>query len=221
MDLNSRIRELVDGKLNYGLFGDIKDSVKNYTDCLDYNILDSDLRVGLKRLYQLLNINEFSKDISCILTNSVNGKIADALIENIHIFCFYNDFYCSTISQIVNENKNKMDKIEFLFADISQFFTFNYNKNFIADFVINTPNGNQYSYKDLDYEMKYRLLNPYEYYTIRSLEFIQTNGIVLSIIPTNKVNGILELTKNYETPIRLLDRINFTKGYSFIYLKKV
>lgn len=220
MELNSRIRKLIDARESNSFYGDIKESIKDYSECLDYFIQETDLKVGLKRLYQYAEINEFSKDKSCIITNSVNGKIASHLYDNIHIYCFDNDYYCSMVSQIVNQEKNKIDKIEFIFSDISQFFTFKNNKNFIADFVITCANSNQNTFKDLDYEMKYRMLNPYEYYTLRSLDFIQVGGIVLSIVPTLKVDGVISQAMNYESPIRVLDKINFM-GYSFIYLKKV
>ena len=114
MDLNSKIRDLIDAKIkNPYAYNDedLKYSVIKYTDCSDYDLKESDIELGLKRLYNYLNINSLTKDKSCIITNSVNGKIANLLMDNIYVYSFDNEFYCSMASQIVNKDKYKMDKI--------------------------------------------------------------------------------------------------------------
>lgn len=224
MDLNIRIRQLIDAKeKNPSAFSNegLADAVINYTECSDFDISNSDIESGLKKLYQYAGINEFSYDKSCIISNSVNGKIAKHLSDNIHIYCFDNDYYCSMASQIVNHEKNKMDKIEFIFSDISQFFTFQNNKNFIADFVITCPQANQNTYKHLDYEMKYRMMTPHQYYTVRALEFLQSGGIVCSILPSASVDSVVNQVLKYDSPVQVLGNINFTRGYTFLYLKKI
>jgi hypothetical protein len=57
-------------------------------------------------------------------------------------FChsFDNEFYCSMASQIVNKDKYKMDKIDYLFGDISHFFTSNFNSNLYAPAIIKSYN---------------------------------------------------------------------------------
>ncbi len=224
MEINSRIREIIDARTSnpYAFSDDnIRDSIAKYSECSDFDVDDLDLSKGLERLYEYANINELSVDKSCILTNSVNGRIARELLDNIHIYCFDNDYYCSMASQIVNSKKNKEDKIEFIFADISQFFTSKYNGNFKADFVITCPSENSNVFKKLDCEMSYRQMNSIEYYTKRSLEFVNVGGIVCSIIPTNKESFIKSQISNYDIPVRVLGSINFTKGYTFLYIKKI
>lgn len=224
MNINGRIRELIDARnRNPYSFNDssIKDSIINYTECADFEINDSDLSAGLDKLYKYAQINEFSLAKSCIIFNSVNGKVAKHIADNIHIYCLDNDYYCSEISQIVNDEKNKMDKIEFLFSDISQFFTFKNNNNFLADFVINISNSNNHTYKKLDFEMKYRVLTPHQYQTLRSLHFVSSGGVVCMVLPITAVDSVVNQVINSEIPVQVLNKTNFTKGYTFLYLKKI
>ena len=224
MDLNKRIRDLIDARENnpYAYSDeDIKSSLLNYSECSEFIIHDDDLRIGLERLYEYMNINEFSNDVQVMITNSVNGKIAKTLTDNIHIFCFDNDYYCSMASQIVNQDKNKKDKIEFLFGDISQFFTSEFHNNFIVDAVITAPSKYNNTFESLDSEMKFRSMNPYEYYTKRSIEFLQSGGICMSIIQTAMDSYIKKQITSYNKPVSLLNSLAFSRGYSFIYIKKL
>jgi|688.fasta_scaffold268924_2 hypothetical protein len=222
MDLNSKIRDLIDAKINNAYAyndEDLKYSVIKYTECSDFDLKESDIEVGLKRLYEYLNMNSLTKNKSCIITNSVNGKIANLLTDNIYINSFDNDFYCSMASQIVNKDKYKIDMIDYLFGDISQFFTSNFNSNFKTDFIITCPSRDTESYKHLDSEMKFRKMNPYEYYTKRSLEFLFDGGLCLSIIPVSMERFVIKQLMEYEIPVKILDKINFGV-YSFIYIIK-
>lgn len=222
MDLNSKIRDLIDAKIkNPYAYNDedLKYSVIKYTDCSDYDLKESDIELGLKRLYNYLNINSLTKDKSCIITNSVNGKIANLLMDNIYVYSFDNEFYCSMASQIVNKDKYKMDKIDYLFGDISHFFTSNFNSNFKTDFIITCPSRDTDSYQQLDSEMKFRKMNPYEYYTKRSIEFLFDGGLCLSIVPASMERYIIQQLMAYEIPVKILDKINFGE-YSFIYITK-
>lgn len=224
MDINKRIRDLIDARTEnpYAYSDDdIKSSLLNYSECSEFLIQDDDLKIGLARLYEYMNINEFSEDKSVIITNSVNGKIANTLSENLHIYCFDNDYYCSMASQIVNQDKNNKDKIEFLFGDISQFFTSEFNNTFSADAVITCPSHFNNTFKKLDSEMKYRQMNSYEYYTKRSIDFLQSGGICMSIIPTSMDSFIKKQIANYNKPVSLLNSLAFGRGYSFIYIKKL
>lgn len=223
MEINKVIRDLIDARVNnpYAYSDDdIKDSVINYTECSDFELSADDIKLGLSKIYYYLGINEFSENVSCILTNSVNGKIANMITDNIHIYCFDNDYYCSMASKIVNSGKNRMDKIEFLFGDISQFFTSDFYGTFNADFVITCPSQHNEAYKDLDCEMKYRQMNSYEYYTKRSLDFLKIGGVCLSIVPNTMETFIKSALLSLEKPVSILDSISFN-GYSFIYIKKI
>lgn len=224
MDLNKRIRELIDGRdYNPSNFNSeiLQYTLENYTECSDFVLEDLDIKRGLERLYSYAEINQMSINKSCIISNSVNGRIAKALLDNIHIFCFDNDYYCSVASQIVNTEKNKNDKIEFVFADISQFFTCENNNNFLADIFISCPSLANNTYKKLDCEMRYRTMTPTQYHTFRGLSFVQKGGIVCSIISSGLYDSVVSQIMNFEIPCRLLGSINFTKGYTFIYLKKL
>jgi hypothetical protein len=224
MDLNKTIRDLIDASISnpyaYNA-NDIKSSLMNYNECSEFLIHNDDLKIGLDRLYEYLGINEFSNDKSCLITNSVNGRIANALMDNIHIYCFDNDYYCSMASQLVNSEKNQKDKMEFLFGDISQFFSGEFNHNFLVDCVITAPSKFNETYKRLDSEMKYRQMNPYEYYTKRSIEFLTHGGICMSIVPVSVVEFVKKQILDYDKPISFLNAINFSSGYSFIYIKKL
>ena len=222
MDLNKKIRDLIDAHTSnpYAYSSDdIRQSVINYTECLDFNIKDDDIKKGLNALYNYMGIDEFSNK-SCIITNSVNGKIANYLYENIYIYSFDNDYYCSMVSQIVNAEKNKKDKIQFLFGDISQFFTSEFKSNFKTDFVITSPSQYNNTYQHLDSEMKFRKMNQYEYYTKRSIDFLFVGGICLSIVPTREERFIVNQLMSYDIPVSVLGTIKFDGGYSFIYIKK-
>jgi len=224
MDINKTIRDLIDATIqnpNAYSQDDIKGSVANYTECSDFELSNDDINLGLERIYKYLDVNELSDNKSCIITNSVNGKIARNIIENIHVYCFDNDYYCSMASRIVNKEKNKSDKIEFLFGDISQFFTSDFNSTFNADFIITCPSKHNEAYKDLDSEMTYRQMNSYEYYTKRSIEFLQIGGICLSIVPSSMERYVVSKLLASEKPVSILDTIKFNKGYSFIYIKKI
>lgn len=223
MDLNKKIRSLIDATVNnphaYSA-EDIKDTVINYSECSDFSISELDIKTGLEKIYGYLKINESSSNISCVITNSINGKIAKSIIDNIFIYSFDNDYYCSMASQIVNSTKNREDKISFLFGDISQFFTSEFNSTFNADFVVTCPSQHNECYKDLDCEMKYRQMNPYEYYTKRSIEFLQSGGICLSIVPNSVEAFVTKQLLSYEKPVSILSSVKF-KDYSFIYIKRV
>ncbi len=224
MDRNKAIRDLIDAHVNnpdaYS-DKDIASSLIDYSECSEFIIQDADLEIGLNRLYEYMGINEFSNGKSIIITNSVNGKIAKELTENIHIYCFDNDYYCSMASQIVNKEKNEKDKIEFLFGDISQFFTSEFNSNFVADAVITCPSQFNGTYKKLDSEMKYRQMNSYEYYTKRSIDFLHSGGICMTVVPTGMDSFIKKQITSYNKPVSLLNSLAFGRGYSFIYIKKL
>jgi hypothetical protein len=223
MDTNSEIRKLIDASVNNPYAynkEDLKYSVLNYTECFDFILDDKDIKSGINRLYGYLGINEFTENISCIVSNSVNGNIAKNISDNIHIHCFDNDYYCSMASQIANYDKNQKDKIEFLFGDISQFFTSDFSSNFYADFIVTCPSEFNSAYKSLDSEMKYRQMNAQEYYTKRSIDLLNSGGICMCIIASDLEAFIKNKMVSFEKKVSILGSVKFDKGYSFIFIKK-
>lgn len=222
-NINNEIRKLIDACVDnpYSYSKeDLRNAVLNYTECFDFVLDDNDVKSSINRLYGYLGINEFSENISCIVSNSVNGNIAKMISDNVYIHCFDNDYYCSMASQIANYDKNKKDKIEFLFGDLSQFFTSTFSSNFYADFIITCPSEFNAAYKDLDCEMKYRQMNPQEYYIKRSMEFLKSGGICMAIISSDLEAFIKNKMLSFDKKVSILGSVNFKKGYSFIFIKK-
>jgi len=223
MDTNTNIRNLIDACVSnpYAYSkDDLRDTVLKYTECFDFVLDSNDIKVGVQKLYDYLGIDEFTMNKSCIVSNSVNGNIARAITDNVYIHCFDNDYYCSMASQISNSEKNKNDKIEFLFGDLSQFFTSEFNSNFKTDFIITCPSQYSSAYKHLDSEMKFRQMNPQEYYTKRSIDFLQSGGICMSIISNELEKFVISRLMSYEKKVSILSSVKFGRGYSFIFIKK-
>ena len=233
MNQNEQIRKLIDANAETpSVYSDdgIRDACMDYTECLQFPINDDDIKIGLERVYEYLGTSGSQIDfngrygmetLSCIVTNSVNGKIAKFVNENITVSCFDNDYYCFRASRIVNVEKNQKDKIQYFFGDISQFFTSPFNSTFSADFVVTCPSQSNECYKDLDCEMKYKQMNPYEYYTKRSIEFLRKDGVCMSVVPTEMENFVVKQLLSYDKPVAILNSLHFTGGYSFIFIKKL
>jgi hypothetical protein len=223
LNINEQIRKVIDAKVanpySYDN-ADISDAVMNYAECLDFTIGNDEIKEGLAKVYKYLRVDELSKGISCIIFNSVNGKIARAISDNIYVSCFDNDYYCFKATQIANYKRYEENMFASYFGDIGQFFASQFYSSIAADFIVACPSESSIAYKDIDSEMIYRKMTPYEYYAKRSMQFLRVGGICMCVVPLSIAKYLKdELSVNKGTAV--LEVLNFKEGYSFIILKKV
>jgi hypothetical protein len=169
-----------------------------YTGCTDCILSDEACKSIFSAIFETLNISELSSyPFSLALNNTGNGQLILSAPNNASIFVFNSDEIAANIAQVQSSVRESNLNTELYQCDISILFGGDFNSNFNLDAVIVQGTCDREFYTNIDSELFYRSLSPYQYFTLRAKNLIRPGGVVVSIIPTDLVYKVITFAEEH------------------------
>ena len=193
---------------------------KSYDGCDDYVIYEH----LIERIWSYVKSHYYNLDsigdrvlggaVSILSVNSGSGKVLEQAPKNTIITAYNNDYTCKRITDFVCQDRALEGKYFSEFKDISQFFALeNTNSSRKYDIVVTQPTEDFKFYEDIDKDEELTKGTPIEYYTHRSLHFVEQNGLLIVICPKEKVS---EVSNGSYFPIKTIIEIENKMVTSYV-----
>lgn len=157
-----------------------------YKGCSDVILSAEICDLIYAEIKRLINDKKYIDDngLKVVINNSTNGSLILGRPENSTIFVFNSDEIANNIAAIQSKAAPKNKSTEIFRLDISILFGGDYKGDFNADAVIVQGACNREFYYNIDNEMAFRKLLPYNYFIARSKFLIKDGGVICAIIPS-------------------------------------
>lgn len=167
----------------------------SYDVCSDCIIEEYIANEVYKTIYALLGVDIGNEKESCniVLNNTGNGQFILSRPTNSILHIFNSDMYAHNIALVQSAVAKNNTHNDFFKVDISAIFGGIVKGNTNADVVICQGFCKHLIYQDVDSEMFYRRLDCHEYFTLRAINLVQDNGVVVSVIPNGKEDSLVRL----------------------------
>ena len=206
-----------------------KNYYRQYDGCDDFLISDKLIEEIWEFFNQkILNLSDLgNKDIpatvSVLHTNSGAGRILEKAPRNTTLFAFNIDYVCKRITDILCQDKSQKGEYFSNIRDISQYFIARETNNSRKyDIVITQPMPDMTFYRGVECDEELSKSDPLEYYTNRSLNFVEDNGFLVVIYQPNQSEEIRSIVKNLNLKIHHIVKLEDLEhiGYESIILSK-
>ena len=156
-----------------------------YKGCSDVILSSEICDLIYSEIKRLINDKKYVDDngLKVVINNSTNGQLVLSRPENSSISVFNSDEIAHNIAAIQSKEAPKNKSTEIFRLDISILFGGDYKGDFNADAVIVQGACNREFYYNIDNEMVYRKMTPYNYFIARAKFLIKEGGVICAIIP--------------------------------------
>lgn len=202
-----------------------KVALKQYDACDDYEITDSLIEGIWKFLSSKINnlkpITLSNNAVTIFHTNAGTGKVLEGCpSDNVSIKTFNDDYTCKKICDLINQRFELNNTYKSEISDISHYFLNGDNGNTPVNDIVFTQPVNSIYYRGID-GTKTGMLDPIEYYSVRSLDFV-TKGGYLCVLTHHRNFRILRSNKSLMNKSKIVTEISSGNmdEYGCLILKK-
>jgi hypothetical protein len=216
-DRNKEIQQFIDSlKKGFVVTETMVAFTSTYDKCDDYYLSEDLIK---KTWHSLTRLGLMLKEgfVSVLHTNSGAGKFFKSAPSDLDITSYNLDFYCSTITDIVCDDRKK----DFLYhsenKDIAQyFFQEHIGNNPKFDLVITQPTeskeNKEHGLQNLDSDLNFSSLPCNLYYPLRSTYFLNEGGFLVVVLPRNMKENLIDIFNKYYED----NRIKFNTKMKFL-----
>lgn len=214
---------------NYYATEQSKNYFRQYDGCDDFLVSDKLIsNIWAYFEHKIMNLSELgNKDIpatvSVLHTNSGAGKILEKAPRNTTIYAYNLDYVCKKITDILCQDKNQEGSYFSEIRDISEYFIARVTDNSRKyDIVITQPMPKMSFYRGVDCDDELSKKEPLEYYTTRSLEFVEDNGFLVVIYSPKDAKRLKEIYTKLKVKVKHTVKVKGLEdvGYEAVILSK-
>ena len=214
---------------NYYATEQSKNYYRQYDGCDDYLISDKLIEkiwnFFTKKITNLsfLGNKDIPATVSVLHTNSGAGKILEKAPGNTTLFAYNLDYVCKKITDILCQDKKQKGEYFSNIRDVSEYFIARETDNSRKyDIVITQPMPSMTYYRGIDCDEELSKKEPLEYYTTRSLNFVEENGFLVVIYSPSQSSELKKVYKKLKVHLKQTIKVNGLgdDGYEALILSK-
>lgn len=169
-----------------------------YSGCIDCILPGEVCEDIFSAIFNYLGFSELSeRSLALAMNNTGNGQMILSAPERSSIYIFNSDEIAGNIAQVQSSVRTSNVNTEIYRCDMSIIFGGDFKSNFNLDAVIVQGTCDREFYSNLDSELYYRTLTPYQYFTLRGKDLIRPGGVIVSVIPEDLVYKTIEFAEQH------------------------